>query len=189
MKFKIGVYGSATDESSDLTNFAQIIGKEIAESGNIIITGACRGLPFDAVVSCKKNGGYSIGYSAVCQVSDHEKLMGTALENYDKLELIPQDYKHKNSIEVCRKYRTVSSVADCDAALFISGRWGTLNEFAIAYDMGKVIGVLTGAGKFASHAEDLIKLFNKKTTCKIFFDNDPQRLCSKLFAQIKDKSV
>lgn len=176
MKFKIGVYGSSETESGDLTQYAQIIGAEIAKSQNIIITGACLGLPFSAVQSCKKNNGFSIGYSAVSNKSDHERLMGTSLDHYDELELIPENYKFKNSIEVCRKYRNVSSVANCDAAIFISGRWGTLNEFAIAYDMGKVMGVLTGVGKFSSQVESLMKLFDKKSSSKIIFDSDPREL-------------
>ena len=139
---KIGVYGSAVTESEQLTQSAQIIGEEIFKAGHSIITGACKGLPFDAVQKIKSLGGISIGYTAATKASEHEELLGTLLSYYDELVLIPTDYKHQKNRSVCLKYRNVSSVADCDATIFISGRWGTLNEFAIAFDMGKVIGVL-----------------------------------------------
>lgn len=188
MKLKIGVYGSAVAEA-EVTRFAQIIGEEIAKDGNIIITGACRGLPLEAVKAAKALGGYSIGYSASNQESDHERLMKTELSHYDELILIPQYYKHKDRLPVCLKYRNVSSVADCDAAIFISGRWGTLNEFAIAYDMGKIIGVLSNVGKFSSRAQELINFFGKETAGKVVFDEDPRQLYKKIIEANNDITV
>ena len=173
---KISVYGSAVSESENLVKLAQIIGELIAKDNNAIITGACAGLPFEAVKGAKSFNGYSIGYSAVANQLDHEKLMGTNLNYYNYLELIPKNYKHINNIEACRKYRNVASVVDCDAAIFIGGRWGTLNEFAIAYDTNKIIGVLTSSGKFSSQAQFLIDFFEKPTNGKVIFDDDPIRL-------------
>ena len=177
MKFKIGVFGSAVTESSGtLAHCAQVIGEKIAQDKNIIITGACEGLPMEAVKKAKSLGGFSIGYTAVTKKSDHEKLMGTSLSFYDALELIPENYKHKNDINICRKYRNVSSVSDCDICIFISGRWGTLNEFAIAHDMGKIIGVLTGQGKFSSQVKVLLDFFGKSTNAQIVFNDNPTKL-------------
>ena len=66
MKFKIGVFGSAVTESSGtLVHCAQTIGEKIAHDKNIIITGACEGLPMEAVKKAKSLGGYSTGYTAV----------------------------------------------------------------------------------------------------------------------------
>ena len=177
MKFKIGVFGSAVTESSGtLVHCAQVIGECIARDKNTLITGACEGLPMEAVKKAKSLGGYSIGYTAVTKKEEHEKLMGTAPSFYDELELIPEDYKHKKDINICRKYRNVSSVSDCDICIFISGRWGTLNEFSIAHDMGKIIGVLTGQGKFSSQVKSLLDFFGKSTTAQISFNDDPAEL-------------
>ena len=181
---KIGVYGSAVAESEHLTRSAQIIGEEIFKSGHAIITGACKGLPFDAVQKIKSLGGISIGYTGVTKISEHEKSLGTPLSYYDELVLIRDDYKHQKNLSVCLKYRNVASVADCDAAIFISGRWGTLNEFAIAFDMGKIIGVLTGVGKFSTQAQQLIDFFGKETKGKIIFDEDPRRLVERVNNQL-----
>ena len=61
---KIAVYGSAVAESEELTKSAKIIGEEIFKSGSAIITGACKGLPFDAAEKAKSLGGFSIGYTS-----------------------------------------------------------------------------------------------------------------------------
>lgn len=179
---KISVYGSAVFESPELSNSARIIGEEIVKAGAAIITGACAGLHFDAVARAKTLGGYSIGYTATADKARHEELLGTPLAAYDELVLIPSDYKHKNNFGVCLKYRNVASVADCDAAIFISGRWGTLNEFAIAHDIGKTIGVLTGVGKFASQAQYLLEFFGKEGVGKVIFDSDPRSLVERVRA-------
>jgi predicted Rossmann-fold nucleotide-binding protein len=185
MRYKIAVYGSAVAESLELTNLAQIIGEEIFKSGSIIVSGACKGLPFDAVKKVKELGGYSIGYSAVTKKSNHEKLMKTPVSYYDDLVLIPGHYKHKENLAACLKYRNVASVIDCDAAIFISGRWGTLNEFAIAYDTGKIIGIISEVGKFASQVRHLIDFFNKDTKGKVIFDNNPRCLFQNIILQCK----
>ena len=177
MQLEIGVFGSAEpDCGTSLVGAAQAIGETIAQRGHIISTGACLGLPFEAVKRAKECGGYSIGYTAVTAEQEHESAMKTSASQFDRLELIPGDYEYKDNIYVCRKYRNVSSVAACDGAIFISGRWGTLNEFSIAYDTGKVMGVLTGQGKFSNCVESLVERFGKATKGTILFNDDPSRL-------------
>jgi predicted Rossmann-fold nucleotide-binding protein len=186
---KIAVYGSAVAESEELTKSAKIIGEEIFKSGSAIITGACKGLPFDAAEKVKSLGGFSIGYSAVTKKENHENALKTPLTCYDELVLIPESYKHRDNLSICLKYRNVSSVADCDAAIFISGRWGTLNEFAITYDAGKIIGVLTGSGKFTSQVQHLIEFFGKETKGTIIFDDDPRSLVQRVIKQFQNAAL
>ena len=62
-----------------------------------------------------------------------------------------------------KKYRNVSSTANCDAGIIISGRWGTMNEFTNLYDMGKVIGILTETSGVADEIKNLSKKINKET--------------------------
>ena len=61
---KIGVYGSASGELSDETKEkAREIGRQIAKKGHIVVTGACLGLPYEAVLGAYEVGGKCIGYS------------------------------------------------------------------------------------------------------------------------------
>ncbi|MCU0540627.1 MAG: hypothetical protein MUE44_00390 [Oscillatoriaceae cyanobacterium Prado104] len=181
---KIGVFGSAVSSEDSIESKAIKIGEQIAKTGNGIITGACTGLPLHAVRGAKSLGGYSIGFSATYSQDKHEEVMGTSLELYDEMFWIPADYKHKDNLAVCRKYRNVSSVAECDAAVFISGRWGTLNELSNAYDMGKLIGILSDTGGVTDRVKLLLESFQKETLSKVIFDPDPVRLIDNISQSI-----
>jgi len=74
------------------------------------------------------------------------------------------------------KGRNVVLVHSCDVVLFIAGSIGSLNEFTIAYDEGKIIGCLIGTGGVADEVERLLKVFNKQTAAHVFYDDEPDRL-------------
>jgi len=59
-------------------------------------------------------------------------------------------------------------------------RSGTLGEFAIAYDEGKLIGLLEGTGGITEILPDLIATLNKGTGARVVFDADPARLIDRL---------
>jgi len=72
--------------------------------------------------------------------------------------------------------------------LFISGSIGSLNEFTIAHDEGRVIGCLTGTGGVADEAERLLQVLPKKTEACVLHGDDPLRLlaaCLEAFEQIE----
>jgi len=53
---------------------------------------------------------------------------------------------------------------------------GSLNEFTIAHDEGKVIGCLTQTGGVADEADYLLEKFSKQTGADILQDPDPEKL-------------
>lgn len=61
----------------------------------------------------------------------HDKKItnGDDVSKYAKVFYIPKDFASQYDLQVCRKYRNVTSTANCDAGIIISGRWGTMNEF------------------------------------------------------------
>ena len=74
-----------------------------------------------------------------------------------------------------------------DAVITICGRIGTLNEFTIAFEDNKPIGVLEGTGGFADEIKHIIELGHRGKG-KIVYDSDPKRLIEKLIELIdKDK--
>jgi hypothetical protein len=74
------------------------------------------------------------------------------------------------------KGRNVINVRSADIVLILGGATGTLNEFTIAYDEGKIVGVLEGSGGIADHIREIIKVCNKPAIGKVFFDSDPVKL-------------
>ena len=79
------------------------------------------------------------------------------------------------------------STATADAGIIISGRWGTMNEFTNLYDMGKVIGVLTGFGGIADELPSLSKKINKQSKAKVFFSDNPDTLVSEIINELKQR--
>jgi hypothetical protein len=75
-------------------------------------------------------------------------------------------------------------VRSCDFVIFISGSIGSLNEFTIAHDEGKVIGCLTGTGGVADEIERLTQTFPKKSQSQSFYDADPVKLLTRCIANI-----
>jgi uncharacterized protein (TIGR00725 family) len=77
------------------------------------------------------------------------------------------------------KGRNVVNVRSADIVLIFGGATGTLNEFTIAYDEGKIIGVLEGTGGVADHIREIIDFCKKPTRGVVVFDKDPAMLIQK----------
>jgi uncharacterized protein (TIGR00725 family) len=75
--------------------------------------------------------------------------------------------------------RNLMLTRSADAVIFGCGRIGTINEFTIAYEDGKPIGVLEGDWS----ADETIKLIierGNRPTNNIVFDKDPKKLVEKV---------
>ena len=77
------------------------------------------------------------------------------------------------------KGRNVINVRSADIVVLFGGATGTLNEFTIAYDEGKIIGVLEGTGGVANHIREIIDFCKKPTQGMVVFDKEPEMLIRK----------
>lgn len=192
MKYKIGIFGSA--EGKDIKKYQTIatqLGKILGRKKNeiTIITGACPGLPFLAAQEAFRLGTEIWGYSQTINFSKQKILVKTDNAIYKKIFYIPQDYEFADNTRITKKYRNVTSTANCDAGIIISGRWGTLNEFTNLYDMGKIIGTLIGTGGIADELPTLCQKIIKKSNSKLFFSPDPEILVNKILTQLKKSKI
>lgn len=188
MKYKIGIFGSAENNEKNVIKKAQELGHELGKYKDsiILINGAADGLSYEISKTGYEYGLEIWGYSPVTHFKLQKKI--SPQQNYriyKKLVYIPSTYIFKDSLQVCRKYRNVTSTATCDAGIIISGRWGTMNEFSNLYDMGKIIGVLTGTDGITDEVDRLNKKFRKKSKAQLIFDNSPRKLLVKLFNLLK----
>lgn len=189
MRFKMGIFGSAEGNLEKIFNKAHLLGKELGKQNIIVITGASTGLPYEVAKTAKAAGAEIWGYSQATNLKDQEKLSpGCDSSIYKKLIFVPKNYRFANNNAVCKKYRNVTSTATCDAGIIIAGRWGTLNEFTNLYDMGKVIGVLTGTGGIADELQNLSKKINKKSKAKILFNDSPAILVKGVLHELSTKA-
>ncbi|MDP3061995.1 MAG: hypothetical protein Q8O40_02095, partial [Chloroflexota bacterium] len=76
--------------------------------------------------------------------------------------------------------REIENIRSCDVVIFAGGRSGTLGEFAIAYDEGKVIGVLRSTGGITEHLETIVGFVQKETGARIVYDTEPVVLLDRL---------
>lgn len=76
--------------------------------------------------------------------------------------------------------REVTNIHSSDMVVILGGRSGTLGEFAIAYDEGKLIGVLEGTGGITAQLRNIVDSFEKDTGATLIFESDPELLVTKL---------
>ena len=178
MKCKIAVSGAAQMEPccENIEKLAEEVGKEIARQGCIIVTGATTGVPYFAAKGTQKAGGISIGFSPAASELAHKKAYRLPLDAFDTMVYTGFDYAGRNLL----------MTRAADAVIVICGRMGTLNEFTIAFEDQKPIGVLVGSGGTADIIKGLIRRpFRGKI--RIAYESNPKKLVSEVIRLIKEK--
>jgi hypothetical protein len=167
----VGIMGSAGGKLDDRTrDVVQDLGRNIARRGFVLVTGACPGIPQEAVKGAKKEGGIVIGVSPALNLEEHVKKYHSPTRGYDIIVYTGSGLMG----------REVENIRSCDVVIFAGGRSGTLGEFAIAYDEAKVIGVLEGTGGITEHLKEIIGMMKKDTGAIITYDASPERLLDRL---------
>ena len=174
MKIKIGVMGSA-EEMPDVCEKAEALGRAIAGRDAILLTGATTGLVYVTGKAARDAGATHIGISPAHNAEEHVERYALPLDACDAIIYTGFGLKGRN----------VVLVRSCDLVIFISGSIGSLNEFTIAYDEGRVIGCLTGTGGVADEIKRLTQVFPKQTKSRIFYDDDPVKLIEKCLSAKK----
>ena len=178
MKLKIGVMGSATGNLlKQHKSIAYELGRAIAESDCVTITGACPGLPFESAKGATEAGGLVVGISPGLSEWEHVNKYHSPTEYHNVLIFTGSGLMG----------REVVNIRTSDIVIIIGGRSGTLGEFSIAYDEGKLIGVLAGTGGITSEIKDIVSVIQKKTGAKIIYDEDPRSLVKNLIAFFTEK--
>lgn len=182
MKTKIGVMGSAAPESSrlemgnTLVAKAERLARVIAEKDVVLLTGATTGIIYVVGKTAHDAGCFHIGISPGINEREHVEQYKLPLDACDALVYTGFGLKGRN----------VVLVRSCDIVLVVAGAMGSLNEFTIAYDEGKIIGCLTGTSGVADEWEYLVQKFGKRsTTARVFHNEDPTRLIDDCLNSLK----
>jgi len=171
MKLKIGVMGSATGRfTRKHRRLAFDLGRAIAEEGCVTITGACPGLPLESARGASGSGGLVVGISPGLSEWEHVNKYRSPVKYHSVLIFTGSGLMG----------REVVNIRSCDIVVIVGGRSGTLGEFSIAYDEGKLIGVLQGTGGITAEIENIVNIVRKRTGAKVLYDPDPQQLVGRL---------
>ena len=171
MKLTVGVMGASGGAlTEEIRRRAYRLGEAIAARDLILITGGCPGLPYEAVQGAKAKGGFVVGISPGLSIDEHQGKYRSPVEGFDVLVYTGSGLMG----------REITNIRSCDIVVIAGGRTGTLGELAIAYDEGRLIGVLTGTGGITVMVEDIIRFCQKDTGACVLYDDDPVRLVDRL---------
>ncbi|TSC72358.1 MAG: hypothetical protein G01um101470_352 [Parcubacteria group bacterium Gr01-1014_70] len=180
-RYKICVSGAAETShcSKDALEMAKELGKQIVEHDAVLITGATTGFPYWAARGAKEAGGISIGLSPAVSEKEHVEKFGLPLDFMDVIMYTGFGYPGRNLLLT----RT------SDAVIIGCGRMGTLNEFTIAFEDKKPIGVLLDSGGTTEWIDELIRDSHRGAETEVVYDADPKALIEKVVELIKKEKV
>ena len=176
LKFKIAVSGAADTGhcSADALDKAKELGREIVRHKAVFINGATTGFPYWAAIGAKEEGGFTIGISPASTEKEHIERYDLPVDYMDMIIYTGADYSGRNLL----------LTRAADAVIVGCGRMGTLNEFTIAFEDRKPIGVLTGTGGTADIIEEIVKQSHRGPG-SIVYDPDPKTLIEKVIELIR----
>ncbi len=141
-KTTIGVIGNASRPGETLPGtlleLGEEIGRLIAESGAVLVTGGTGGVMEAASRGAQQAGGLTVGF-------------------------LPQsDHGHANPyLDVALPtgmgtMRNLLTARTCDALIMIGGGVGTLNELTVAYDVGTPVVAVAGSGGWSDRIRPIL---------------------------------
>jgi uncharacterized protein (TIGR00725 family) len=176
---KIAVSGAAETGYCGLDAYekAKEVGREIAKQGAIVTTGATTGFPMYAAMGAKDECGFSIGFSPAANEREHVEIYKLPLDFMDVVVYTGFGYAGRDLL----------LVRSSDAVVIGCGRIGTINEFSVAFEDRRPIGVLEGTWETDKILKNIIDEAHRPND-KIFFDSDPKALVERLIEMVqKDK--
>lgn len=176
---KVCVSGAAETGYCGLDAFdkAKEVGREIAKQGGIITTGATTGFPLYAAMGAKDECGFSIGISPASNEREHVETYKLPLDYMDVIIYTGFGYVGRDLL----------LVRSSDAVVIGCGRIGTLNEFSVAFEDRRPLGILQGSWDTDELLAQFIKSAHRPND-KIIFDPDPKALVERLIEMVmKDK--
>lgn len=153
------------------------VGNHIAKQGAVLVTGATIGIPEWATRGAKAAKGVSIGLSPAGSIREHIKKYHLPTTNMDIIIYTGFDYSGRNLL----------LTRSADAVIEICGRIGTLNEFTIAFEDKKPIGVLLGTGGAVEEIPHILEVA-KRGHSNVIYDTDPERLVKKVLKAVRARS-
>lgn len=179
LKYKICVSGTADTSvfGPETLELGEELGREIARHNCVLVDGATTGFPLFAAKGVKSVGGIVIGLSPAMSEKEH-------LEKYK----LPTDY-HDLIIYTGFNYsgRNLLLTRSSDAVVFGPGRLGTINEFTIAFEDRKPMGILQGPWETDELLEEIVAKSHRAAEMadKIVYAKTPKELIDKLMPVIE----
>jgi uncharacterized protein (TIGR00725 family) len=179
LKYKICVSGAAETGHCGVDAFkiGEELGREIVRHNGVLVDGATTGFPYWAARGAKSVGGIVIGLSPAVNERAHVETYKLPLDYHDLVIYTGFNYSGRNLL----------LVRSADAVVFGCGRLGTINEFTIAFEDKKPIGILEGEWETDEVLEEIIEKSHRagEMIDHIVHDKDPKVLLDKLMVVVE----
>lgn len=177
---KICVSGAAETGTCGLDAYekAKEIGREIARQGAIITTGATTGFPMYAAMGAKDECGFSIGFSPASNEREHVETYRLPTDFMDVILYTGFGYSGRDLL----------LVRSSDAVVIGCGRIGTINEFAVAFEDRRPIGILEGPWQTDEILRTIIKEANRPNE-RVVYDSDPKAMVERLIEMVTEQKA
>lgn len=173
-RYKIGVSGSAKNNCAHgAFAKAREVGRQIALQGAVCVTGDTVGVPHAAAHGAQAAKGFTVGISPAISRQEHIRKYRLPDDEMDVIMYTGFQYSGRNLL----------FIRACDAVIFVCGRIGTLNEFTIAFEDKKPIGILTETGGIVEELKNILAVA-KRGQANIVWDSNPKTLVEKMLAVI-----
>ena len=164
---KIAVCGSSIITSEEIAKKAFEVGKEIARNNILLLTGAGKGYPYEAVKGAASINGKVFGVSPAKDKTEHLENYSFPAEGFTKIQYTSLGIPGRN----------LPLVKEADAIIIISGQIGSLNEFTIAFHDNKPIGILENSGGIINIIKEIADICDKRGEKEnIVYSPDPKEL-------------
>lgn len=181
LKYKICVSGAAETDwcAPNALDKAKEIGKEIVRQKAILVTGATTGFPLWSAIGAKEEKGIVIGISPAESEKEHIETYELPVDYMDMIIYTGFGYSGRNLL----------LTRAADAVIIGCGRMGTLNEFTIAFEDKKPIGVLLDSGGTTDLIREIIEKSHRGKEVSVIYDSEPKILVEKLIQLIKKEKI
>lgn len=159
---------------------AEELGRELVRHNAILVDGATTGFPYWTAKGVKSEGGMVVGFSPAATEQEHVEKYKLPLDYHDLIVYTGFGYSGRN----------LMLTKAADAVIVGCGRMGTVNEFTIAFEDGKPIGILEGEWETDEVLKNLLEKSHRTADRegKIIFAKDLKTLLDQLILIIeKDK--
>jgi len=173
---KIAVIGDKDGNDGAVLKKAHLIGKAIAATDSVLMSGGCEGYPYEATLGAFKNNGKTLAISPGKNEKEHVERYGFPLEGFSEIRFTGLGIPRRN----------YPLIDEADAVIMIGGKTGTLNEFTLAFHAYKVVGILEGSGGIATFIDRIAEICDRQERKeKLVYDSDPERLVKKVLEKLK----
>lgn len=147
------------------------IGKDIAINNHTLRFGGCWGYPYETAKGAFENKGRVVAVSPAKNKEEHANHYKFPTQNFNEIRYTGLGIPGRN----------IPLVVESDAAIFISGQIGTLNEFTLAYYHKKPIGILVASGGISALIKKIAKICMRVgEKDRIVYSRNPKFLVNQL---------